>query len=225
MAVDAHPSVLRFIDERQDDSDKFVTKDGWRLGEGVLSHMSGDIMKLFDVKLFTRDDWFNYLVSMGMDVHANVPRCLLDIWANTYGDSRITTELALHYVYRKLKSKHSALIPPKDYSSADFNSYINHFSVNNLGFCDNKVCNYLLESAWKGTITQAEELILYDETENPVNKLGNAEPPKFGIPTLEEVAKRLVLDDCPPVRVVVYQDDISISFDKDREISVVDVSE
>ena len=48
----------------------------------------------------------------------------------------------------------------------------------------------------------------------------------FGIPTLEDVAKRVILDEFPQARVSVFMDDIAITVSHtDTDSVVLDVSE
>ena len=222
-----HPSMIRFINDKKPDSAVFTTADGWNLGVGALYHISGDIMKFFDVKLFAETDWADlFLMFLGADEDIRIPQGVLRGWQNTYEDSRVVMELGLHYVFRKFKAKHYASTPPKDFTMAQFVDYINYYATNKSGYCDNKICNYLIESPWRGVITKSENLILYDEPENPINKLGCASPPRFGIPTLEDIAKRVVLDEFPQARVSVMMDDIAITVSHtDTDSVVLDVSE
>ena len=185
------------------------------MGRGAIYHISSDIMNLFEVNIFAKNDWAdNYLMYMGRDAEVHIPMGLLRGWQNTYDSPRVVVELGLHYIFRKFQAKNHAMSPPKEFTMTDFVNYINYYSTNKSGYCDTKICNYILESQWQGAITKAENLVLYDEPEHPDNIMGCAVPPTFGIPTLEEIARRVILDDLPRARVEVYRDDIRISMDE-----------
>ena len=138
-------------------------------------------------------------------------------WENTYGDQpRVVVELALQYIFRKQKSKLAGEIPKQDYTLHELVGYINWYSINKRGYCKNEVCNYILNSPWKGMVTNPEYLALY--TDPPPRKgdeaLGCATPPGCGLPTMEQIASRLVLDEHPSAKVTVYTDDIAITVDE-----------